>query len=132
MKTMCVSLILVCCLFLQSCSASAHLGKVYVSKPDVNETSAAKWLTYYRDQLDAYGGNAIAPSGVLLLSEGYQPQAGTYNPAAVEGYQQAQLEWGVKEKQASTGKAAGFVTLITAICVLPILLMIPLMTSHPH
>jgi hypothetical protein len=115
---------------LESCSASAHLGKVYVTKPDANETDQHKWLTYYQDQLDAYGGNAIRPAGELLLSEGYQPEPGSYNPAAVDGYQQAELEWSVKEKQASTGKAVGFTGLLVAICILPIAIVFPMMNAH--
>jgi hypothetical protein len=129
MKTMCVSFILACCLLMESCSASAHLGKATISKPDENEKNEQVWFTYYRDQMDAYAGNSVRPAGEIQVEQGYPLQAGNYNPAAVEGYQQAQLDWAVKKKKADRGTALGLGCGIMAVSVLPFLLFIPMIRS---
>ena len=131
MKTILVSLLLAFCLLMESCSASAHLGKANVSKPDANEADSKIWFKYYEDQLDAYGGNAIAPIGEALEAEGYQPMPGTYNQAAIDGYQQAVLEWGVKQRQADKGKAAGIAGGVLAMCLIPVVLVFSLIHTSP-
>jgi hypothetical protein len=129
MKTTCLSFLLAACLLIESCSASAHLGKATLSKPDTNEKSEQTWFAYYRDQMDAYGGNAIRPLGEVQAAQGYPLQAGTYNEAAVEGYQQAELDWNVKTTQAGKRTSWALGCGVTSVCLLPILLLIPLM--HP-
>ena len=123
-KTQMPYFFLAACILMASCSASMHLGKATVLKPDMKETDQQKWFIYYQDQLDAYGGNAIAPPGEILESEGYQPTAGTYNQAAIDGYQQARLDWAVKVRKNDVNKAVGLSVVIVAVTLLPIMIIL--------
>ncbi|HXC05233.1 MAG TPA: hypothetical protein VNZ86_10810 [Bacteroidia bacterium] len=134
-----VALLLAAVLLLQSCSASAHLGKVSVSKPDPTEKDAMVWYRYYQDQLDGYGGNAVAPAGAVIQEQGWTlPAEGTYNQAAIDGYEQARLERSVAETKSMKRKTWGMVGGVTAFTVLlPLAILIPVLhnadanTGHP-
>jgi hypothetical protein len=130
MKSLSSFLFLVICIIIQGCTASTHLGKATVPKPDKNEADEKKWFAYYEDQLDAYGGNAVAPAGAVIEEQGYTPSEGTYNQAAVDGYEQARLERMVKEKKVATRSAAVLITSVTAVCLLPLLILIPLLHNN--
>ena len=123
MKIQITSFILAICILFESCSASYHLGKTFLQKPDANSTDQQKWFAYYQDQFDAYGGQAVPPQGAILESEGYTPPAGTYNQDAIDGYQQAQMDWSVKVKKASIGSGWILGIGVTAICVLPFIIV---------
>jgi|GEM_PF-1884000 hypothetical protein len=127
MKTIFIALLLAACVLIQSCSASAHLGKVSVPKPDKTETDATVWFVYYKDQLDGYGGNAVAPAGAVIEEEGYTSSEGTYNQAAIDGYEQARLDRSVIEKKVMRRKAWGLGGGVTAITLLPFLILIPIL-----
>ena len=124
MKIKITSFILAICILFESCGASNHLGKTFVQKPDASATDQQKWFAYYQDQFDAYGGQAVPPQGAILESEGYTPPAGTYNQAAIDGYQQAQMDWSVKVKKASRGTMWSLCLGVTAFCLALPLIMI--------
>ncbi|MFI5149708.1 MAG: hypothetical protein ACHQRM_08235 [Bacteroidia bacterium] len=126
-------------LLLQSCSASSHLGKVSISKPEPKEKDAMVWYQYYKDQLDGYGGNAIAPAGAVMQEQGWSmPLEGTYNQAAIDGYEQARLERSVAETRVQKRKTWGWVGGVVGFTVgLPLAILIPVLhsanaqSSHP-
>ncbi len=88
-----IAALLIPSILLISCSASQHAGITYQTKPPMEETNEAIWLSYWQDQFDAFKGNVVMPS------------AGEYNQSAVNAYQRSKMEWDEKVEMAKTNSS---------------------------
>lgn len=107
-----ISYILIFSLLLMSCTASKHLGTTTISKPSMNEPSKEVWFAYWEDQLDGNGGYVPAP----FSSE--------YPQNAVNGYNQAKVEWDKKVQGAKVQTACVWGTAGVGLLVLSTMLLI--------